>query len=82
MPTITNYQEFVRKNRKYSRNPQNNLSRHGFHFLCESDLDAKERSKDYVLKYIAMVGESKYSEYVYYRTTEAWGLPYIFLYGK
>ena len=39
-------------------------------------------NKDYVLKYIAMVGESKYSEYVYYRTTEAWGLPYIFLYGK
>lgn len=82
MPTITNYKEFVRDHAKYTRNPHNNLSRHGFHFLCDSDLDVGDKSRDYALNYIKFVGEDKYSEYVYYRTVEAWGLPYIFLYGK
>ena len=86
-PTIKSYAEFVKRHTKYSRSPHYNMYVHGFHCVYERDIDVyennkTERSRDAVQGYIDCVGEDTYSEYVYYRTVEAWGLPYIFIFAK
>lgn len=85
-PTIQSYQEFMKTHTKYSRNPNFNMDRHGFHCLYNRELEVyegnkTERSRDAVQSYIDCVGADAYSGYVYYRTKDAWGLPYIFIFA-
>jgi hypothetical protein len=86
-PTIKSYQEFMETHTKYSRNRAFNMDRHGFHCLYDREIevyegDKTERSRDAVQSYIDFVGDDAYSEYVYYRTKDAWSLPYIFIFAR
>lgn len=83
---IESYQHFIRSHTKYSRNPDFNMNRHGFHCLNHHDLqifegNKTEKSRDAVAQFVEAYG-ARYNHYVYYRTVEAWGLPYIFIWGK
>ena len=85
-PTILNYQEFIKTHRKYHREPSLNMVKHGYNRVIDYDLDIVDnqvqKSRDAVQSYIDCVGEDTYSQYVYYRTRDGWGLPYIFIFAK
>ena len=85
-PTIQNYQEFIKTHTKYSRSPSFNMDRHRFDCVIEFGVDIvnnkAQRSHDAVQSYIDHVGDDVSSEYVYYRTRDAWGLPYMFIFAR
>ncbi|MCJ7805173.1 hypothetical protein MUP46_00830 [Patescibacteria group bacterium] len=85
-PIIESYQHFMRNHTKYSRSPSFNMDRHGFHYIHEFDLpvydnNTTQRSRDAVSGFVKGYG-AKCNHYVYYRTVEAWKLPYIFIWRK
>ena len=78
---ITNYAVFNENNRKYHRNVNYNLHCHGYQFLNEQELDEGERSRP-IVEGVAKHYQGRCTEFVYYRTTDAWGCPLLFIYGK
>jgi len=85
-PTIKSYQEFMKTHTKYSRSPHFNMDRHGFHCVYEFEVEVYEnnktqRSRDAVQVYIDHMGDDAFSEYVYFRTQDAWRLPYIYIFA-
>ena len=86
-PIIKSYQEFMKTHTKYSISQHFNMDRHGFHCIQEIEPEVyknnkTQRSRDAVQVYIDVIGDDAFTEYVYYRTTDAWRLPYIFVYAK
>ncbi len=86
-PIIKSYQEFIKTHRKYSRSPHFNMNRHGYFCVSEGDVYIDDngkclRSRDTVQDYINGVGKDSFANYVYYRTVDGWGLPYIFIFVK
>ncbi|GAH90909.1 unnamed protein product, partial [marine sediment metagenome] len=77
---------FKKTHTKYSRSPHYNMDCRGFHCVQDFAVEVYEnnktqRSRDAVQGYIDHVGDDAFSEYVYYRTQDAWGLPYIFIFA-
>ena len=86
-PSIKSYQEFMKTHTKYSHSPHFNMDRHGFYCVQEFEAEVyrnnkTQKSRDAVQIYIDAVGDDAFPEYVYYRTVDAWGLPYIFIFAK
>jgi hypothetical protein len=78
---IQSYHNFKNSNSYHSRNVIYNLSIHGYRLVKEFDLDIGEKSMDAV-KELVEANKEHYTDFVYYRTTDLWRLPYMMLFGK
>ncbi len=55
------------------------MDAHGFSLFAETE--ACMEGSDKIVQGLVPVG-SAYKEYVYYRTRDGWGLPYLFVFAK
>ena len=84
MMLIQNYAAFRPKHTLYSRSAAHNLRCHGYKPLHGFEVEVvggkMERSLDAIKPLIELYGNEM--DYIYHRVRDAWGLPYIDLYGK
>ncbi len=80
MAKIENYVKFMKTHRKYSHSHSHNMICHGYRLLIHfGDINPKEKSRVLVEDVVKTYGDG---DYVYYRTKDGWGLPYLFVYSK